>query len=293
MLENKAFLLNSQTQKIRSLQIDKNLLQKTLQVLQERNNEAGRLEIEKYQRPDGETDEEHATKTQKILEGFELHVSILGRDGQRLTGPLNEIFESPNFPDEVLGVSMDSKIPLKVLHGWSVRNSMSLVLDFTKPEVFNFSLSPSTETSNASRFTVEGDNATWVNGVFNEFNNMLQKNAARFTWLHRHSIYDLIVLLVGLPLSFWVCYRSTEFFSNNFSLSPGFLQNMIYVYLFFFTLSGLRALFHYARWIWPLIEYRDQKNSSVKHRAIWTTIVLGITTTLIYDFIASFFQGIW
>jgi hypothetical protein len=50
-----------------------------------------------------------------------------------------------------------------------------------------------------------------------------------------------------------------------------------------------RLLFHYARWVWPLVEYQSSKNKSGKHQFAIVTIALGIASALIWDLIKILF----
>ncbi|KKL48448.1 hypothetical protein LCGC14_2325400, partial [marine sediment metagenome] len=68
-----------------------------------------------------------------------------------------------------------------------------------------------------------------------------------------------------------------------------FVQNAAYVYVFLASLIFFRLLFHYARWVWPLVEYRSPRNAALKHRVTLGIITLGIVTTLIYDLVKAIF----
>jgi hypothetical protein len=61
------------------------------------------------------------------------------------------------------------------------------------------------------------------------------------------------------------------------------MKSALYVYLFFISLSLLRVAFHYARWIWPLTEYRSSKNKSMKHKAVFAAICSSIGLRVLYD----------
>ena len=90
-----------------------------------------------------------------------------------------------------------------------------------------------------------------------------------------------MVWLIGLPLSFWICYRVSPFIRSVFT-SP-FLQAAVYVYFFLLTLIFTQVMFSYARWIWPLVEYVGSKSAATRHRALWATISLGLMVSVIYD----------
>lgn len=279
-----ASLLSDLNKRIRSLSVDKEILRSMLEVLQERSYSAGDIELTHFKQLD-QSDEQYEQNKKTLKDGFKLYVTVAGKDGRKLNGSIEDVFESPNFPDDILSVYLDSSLPLRAVHNWSVRNSIVLFLDFNKPEVFNFSLQPSQETPNASNITVKGNDITWVNGVFNEFNKIIESHPSSLAWLHRHTIYDIIVWLLGLPFGFWMCYKASSLIQKTFGQLSTFLQNATYVYLFFISLVGLRVLFHYARWIWPLVEYKGKFNKSLKHRVIWSGIIVGLASSIIHDLI--------
>ena len=86
-------------------------------------------------------------------------------DGQELYGGIDEIFNSPNFPDQIKSIYVNSEIPLRQCYNYYPRNSLELFLDFSKLGLFNLSLLPSQETPNASNLAVQCYDSTWVHGV--------------------------------------------------------------------------------------------------------------------------------
>ena len=71
----------------------------------------------------------------------------------------------------------------------------------------------------------------------------------------KHSIYDVFLWLAGAPIGLWWTSRLAPAIQR--ITSSAFLQAAFYLYLFVATLFGVRILFHYARWIWPLVEFTN------------------------------------
>jgi len=159
----------SQKKRIRSFSVDRNDLRRLLELLQERAYAAADIEEQKFEKRPEHTEEQFKQAKRELREGFELFITLAGVDGRMLTGNISQIFDSPNFPEEVRDVFFDTATPLRSRYGYSPRNKMVLFLDFRKPEVLNFTILPSQETVNESNFEIEGRDATWVNGVFQEF----------------------------------------------------------------------------------------------------------------------------
>ena len=159
---------------IKSLSLDKDELRKLCNILQERSESAAEIERSEY--PKNEADPKKYEKDIGLLkEAFKIKVTIVGSDGKQLYGYIDEVFDSPNFPDNVKSFHVNSEAILRTVYNWYPKNSFDLFLDFSKPTVFNFNLMPSYETPNQSILNVHGYDATWPNGVFQEINEFKQK----------------------------------------------------------------------------------------------------------------------
>ena len=166
---------------------------------------------------------------------------------------------------------------------------MSLFLDFARPPILNFTILPSQETLNGSNIEVDGSDATWVNGVFKEFIDIVSQHPSTGSWLHRHTVYDVLVWILGLPIGFWICSKLSRFIETQlFTLSP-FLQAALYIYIFLASLTLLRVAFHYARWIWPLNEFRSERSKSRTHKAVFKIICSGVGISILYDLLKWLF----
>lgn len=287
-MEQKPIVRNRLTSKIFSFSASKEDLYKLFQVLEERSQAAGDIEVSNFKKLD-QTDEVFEENKKTLKEGFNLKPTIISSDGKELWGNYKDIFDSPNFPYEIKSIYVNSEIPLKARYNYNPANSFVLFLDFSKPDLFNLSFLPSQATPNESNISVQGYDATWVHGVFNEFNSFVKKNPSKMTWLHKHSIYDLLVWGFGLPLGFWMAFRLSGILTKIFGGISPFLLSGSYVYVFFASLIIFRLLFHYARWVWPLVEHKSSKNKAIKHQIILGAITLGLVTTVIWDLIKIVF----
>jgi hypothetical protein len=249
--------------RVRSLSLNKAELRGLLEKLQERCLAAGDIEVASFPQRD-QTLEIYEENKKKLKEEFKLFLTVTGSDGIKLNGAISTIFDSPNYPDLVQSVFFDSSCSLRVNYDHTPKNQCILYLDFSRPEVLNFTLLPSQETPNGSNIAVQGHDTTWVNGVYYEFDQFIKIHPSTLEWLHQHSSYDLLLFIIGLPLGFWCCYRASEIVQN--LSQSAFLQAAVYTYIFLLALVVFRILFHYARWIWPLVEYQHPKNQSLIHR---------------------------
>jgi hypothetical protein len=251
-----------------------------LERLEERSLAAGEKAAAKFVPPADATLEQVQEARQQIQEGHALYVTVVGEDGRKLNGSIRDIFESPNFPEGVRTVLFDSSMRMRVKHNYAVPNTVRLYLDFSRPAVLNFSILPSLDTPNSSEFSANGDDATWVNGVAHEFDEFLRSQPSTAGWLHRHSVYDAMLWPFAFPLGLWLDFRLSRWVER---LPSPFVRAAIYVYVTYATLIAFRLMFHYARWIWPRVEYRHSRDRALRHRLLWGALVLSVVSSAVWD----------
>ena len=151
--------------------------------------------------------------------------------------------------------------------------------------MFDLSLLPSTSTPNESSIEVKGYNSTWVNGVFSELKSFVMNHSSSFSKCHSHSVYDILLFTLGFPLSLWACSRLSAAIESSFGDGSVFLLAALYLYVFVGTLFVFRLLFHYLRWVCPLVEYKHKSSKLTMHRIILGTLGFGIIGNFLYDVI--------
>jgi len=274
------------TRQIRSFSAKKEDLRKLLEKLEERNNSARGIEVGKFKQLD-QTPKEYEENKQLLYDSFDLKTTVKGLDGSQLYGSVAEIFDSPNFPERVQSIFTNSATVFQVRLNFPPGNRFELYLDFSKPQLLDLSLIPSQATPNPSAFAVSGYETTWVHGVFNEVNTFIDNHRAQGAWLHRQGVYDLLLYAFGFPLAFWVVYKSSGYVARVFASFSEFVKAACYLYIFGASLIGIRLLFHYARWLWPLVQYQSVSDKATKHRVILCAIVIGLITGLICDLVKT------
>jgi len=277
------------SQEVVTCSLNKDELHRLVQLLQERANTAAEHEVAKFEQRQ-QTDEEYAANIQTLSESFSLRVTVVGANGQELYGTIDEVFNSPNFPEQVKSFYVNSDAILKAAHNYYPRNSFEVFLDFSKPEVFDFSFLPSQRTPNESNFIVQGYEATWANGVFNEIRNFIKEKSAPLYFIHKHSIYDILLWILGFPFAFWVAYRCSGWIDVELKDLSVFVRNALYIYVAVAALVIFRIIFHYMRWIFPILEYRASTNKAIAHRALLAALGIGIFGSFLYDLIKLIFQ---
>ncbi len=288
MEEKQQLIQNNLNTQIRCLSIDKEHIQRLLQVLKERCCSACDLELANLKQFD-QSDEDFADFKDTLKDAYEVRMTVNATDGQQLIGAVDDVLNSPNYPEDIKSIYIASDSVLKGVYNYTPRNFFQIFFDFSKPKLLDFSLMPSQATPNGSTITVSGYDATWANGVFKELDSFVKKNPSNMTWIHRSGVYDLLVWIIGLPPGFWLCYKLSGFFGRLFGSFSIFVQSAAYVYVFLVVLFGFRLLFHYARWVFPIVEFRIPRNKELAHRVVLGAIILGIVSSVIWDICKSLF----
>ncbi|GJQ59743.1 MAG: hypothetical protein D8M57_13020 [Candidatus Scalindua sp. AMX11] len=280
---------NRQKMDIASLSLDKVTLRKFCDILQERANSAAEIELGFFKRNE-QSHGEYEDNRKTLRESFKLKITISGKDGEQLWGSIVEVFDSANFPEEVRSLYVDSESTLRHVHNYYPHNSFQIFLDFNKPKIFDMSLLPSQGTPNQSKIEVQGYDATWVNGVFSELKQFIDKRSSTLSIVHSHSIYDILLLVLGFPSSFWVCSKLSNQIETAFESGSVFVINALYLYVFVITLFIFRVLFHYIRWVCPLVEYQSKDNKIFAHRAVSALLCIGWFGQIAYDVVKWLFK---
>ena len=280
--QNQAILTRELSQPIAACVFSKDDLKNLCEILQEWCSKASDEEIKHYS-PLNRTPEQFSADIAALQSGFELKVTVQGVDDERIYGTIPDVFNSPRFPDQVKTLYINSESDLRNLYNWFPRNRFEMLLDFTRSELFNLSLLSSISTPNASNIHVSGLDSTWVSGVYSEVTNFIKEKRTRRGFFHRHSVYDLLLLFLGLPLTFWIAYKLSGLINRIFGEFSVFVQNGAYVCLFFLMLNLFKILFDYARWVFPIVEYKSTTDTVRKHRFILGGLIIAIFGNFLYD----------
>ncbi len=274
---------NRQKIDVSSLSMDKDDLRRFCDILQERVNSAAEFEVNLFQQNE-QTDEQYQQNIAILRESFELRITITGIGGKELWGSIGEVFGSVNFPEQVKSLYVESESTLRHVHNYYPHNSFTIFLDFSKPKVFDLSIMPHQGTPNESNVEVKGYDAIWVNGVFTELKKFIDDRPSTLSIVHSHGVYDVLQLVLGFPLSFWVCSKFSSSIETGFGNGNAFVISALYLYAFVATLFLSRILFHYLRWVCPLVEYRYKNNAMLIHRTLFGALTLGWLGQFLYDF---------
>ncbi len=216
-------------------------------------------------------------------DAFKVTTSLVGRDGQTFFGADATVFESASRPDPIGSIFMTNATAYTATIGRRPICVFELTLDFSKPPLVDASMPVSAPTPNMSVLSVEGDREAWVAAIADAVNSIVSVRKTRRGWLHRGSIYDAGVLLVGLPFALYVCWKASSWIQGNLGSITLFLASAAYVYIFFLVLNLYRVLFGYTKWAFPKIELIDNRDRASAHRAVWAGIVLALVGNILWE----------
>ena len=287
MKNSRVILTTELSEQITACAFTKDDLKTLCEMLQESSRIAAEEEIN-YYTPHDRSPEQIIADKELLQSGFELKVTVRGTDDNVLFGSIPVVFNSPRFPERVKSLYIDSGQDLKNMYNWVPRNHFELLVDFTKSELFNLSLSPSVSTPNASRILVTGLNSDWVSGVFHKVTDFINEKRTRRRFFHRHSVYDGFVLCIGLPFVFSITFKLSGWINGILGEISEIVKSGAYVYVFLLSLNIFKVLFDYTRWVFPIVEYKGTDDDIRKHRYIWGGIIMGVAANFIWDLIKIF-----
>jgi hypothetical protein len=191
-----------------------------------------------------ETEEQFAARRIRVRNAYVTLVTIGAANGEAITGSDRTIFDSPMVPDRILSILMDTANGPKSINV-TPRNWVSLFLDFGQPPVINLGVMPSAPTANGSNYRISASSESWATSLNSRIREYFNDRKTAYTWLHQRGCYDALVILLGLPLALWCCFRLSNILPS--SGGPAILISAVYVYTFFLTLILFRAFFDYTR----------------------------------------------
>jgi hypothetical protein len=270
-----------------SCYLTKNDLVTIYRRLQEKTQDAAELEVRDWVKPDDDSGQ--FDDTVNWVKGlFVVSVTIEGVNGEKYFGNDEAIFNSPNLPDRIASVYFDTGSRHRGLNqNRNPLNWASVLLDFTKPPRFDLNNPVSSPTPNNSNIHVHGNDHSWVNTVFQTVMDLIEerRNDPIRGWIHNSHVYDILLWLVAMPLTFAVLNRAS---GNVEALGlPTIFSAAIYIYLFVVFTNLFRFFFSYTKWVWPKVQLEHPRDHSSAHRFWWAGVSASLIASLIYGVFLS------
>jgi hypothetical protein len=251
--------------------------------------EAASTDVSSIQQLETTTDEEFAKFKEEVLATYVITVVITGSNGESLVERTEEIFTSPNLPNKIVSIYLDSASAFQARYNVLPNQSFNLTFDFSTPQLIDWQNAVSAPTPNNSVANIRGNNETWVAGVWAKIDEIVQVNRTSRGFLHKSFVYDFGLWLIGVPLAFFITYKLSSKINALFADVHEVVLIAAYFYIFFVAMIAYRLLFGYTKWAFPKVELKDAKNVAKRHRAFWWVIISSLALALLKEAITKLF----
>jgi hypothetical protein len=270
---------------IKACRLRRDDLARLYRIINDRQIEYGQTFVNQVlaQQPSETLDQFHERQT-RVMNAFVTTVSVTGSNKEVVSGSGEHFVTSENIPDNILTVFYSTITGPNAL-GIILQNKATLLLDFSRPTVLDFTKLPTFATPNNSNFEIVASSEAWFTTLNTRLTQLFDERRTPFNWLHQPGIYDLILFILGLPFALWIDYRFSP--SIDTLKLPSVLATGLYVYLFVAGLFIFRGIFTYSRWVFPKIEIQTEASPPLRHRAVWAAIMIGVFGGAVWDAIKA------
>ncbi len=173
-------------------------------------------------------------------------------------------------------------LPYKeVMGGADPYHQFEVLLDFTQPRPLDSSIQLSEPTPNPSGFLIGGDRKGWRAGIESAVRRHIKERNRLWSGFHGQFVYDLFLLLLGMPFALYACWRLAPLVDRLFGGSNSVVIGGAYVYIGFCSIWIYRLVFSYARWAFPKVELVGQSSASKIHRGVISITLAFICTSVL------------
>ena len=282
-LQPMSLQLMNKTIPIRDLTLDVTDVRRIVTRLIPYVDKEGEREINHHLEVGPDTQEYRNVLQLQRQEAYRITVTIDGRDGERLIGHGIEPFDSPSMPESVVSVFISNVASYQAVTGRTPANKFTLSLDFSAPPLLDGDNPVSSPTTNHSNLSIEGDHDAWVASISHVVLSVLERKSNSRNMIHAPFAYDIGLFLVGLPMSFYLCWRLSNVIEMHLGAINAVLSGAAYIYVVLVTLFGYRILFGYTKWAFPTMELVSNEGRSRRHRRFWYTLLVGLVVSGLYD----------
>lgn len=271
-----------------SIAVDVPSLKRIFQLFADMNKEAFRLEWEGVSRggfKDGVDPEELRQRLQGF---FQVTVKIVGSDGDYMESDSISIFEENFFPGRIQKIVFDNTTVFNLHLKRNPNHFFSMLLDFTKPELIDFSISPTNATANESNVIFSGESTDWVEAGFQRIWKEIDDSCTVYRLIHQKNMYDLLLWFVVFPLVLWNLHKINSYIEIHFNLMHSFLKGSLFVYIVIIGMFALRVLWGYGRWCFPFIDFiSSRRRKESIHRATWVILFTSFLSILVSQLVGA------
>jgi hypothetical protein len=233
-----------------------------------------------------ESAEDFQVRRERVADACRTTITVTGMNGEIILGHGESFLDDSIIPERIATIYCDTRSRFAALLNLPRANWVSILLDFTSPPPLDWNPIPSSPTRNNSIYNISAQNEGWGTSLNSRLDSFLAERKTRRNWLHKQGAYDILVLVLGLPLALWAAARFGGLLIEGREL-PSVLSIACYIYLFLLALNIFREIFSFARWTFPKVELISPGSSPTVYRAILAAILIGIVGSALWDAIKA------
>ena len=207
------------TAPIKACRLRRDDLARLYSTINDRQIEAGRMFIDQFlvQQP-AESPDQFQERRVRVENSFVTTVNITGANKEVVSGSGEHFLSSGNrnIPDKILTVfytTIAGPGAIGIVRE-SLPNRVTLILDFSRPTILDFSKLPTHATENASNFQIVAASEPWFTTLNTRLTQLFAERRSPFDWLHQPGIYDLLFFIIGCPSLYGLTIVSVQPLTN-------------------------------------------------------------------------------
>ncbi|HZU90588.1 MAG TPA: hypothetical protein VE993_15150 [Stellaceae bacterium] len=200
-------------------------------MINEKQLEYGKTVVAQQTQQPNESLQQFQERRAWVERAFVTKVSVTGVNGEVVTGQGEDFMESVNIPEHILTVFYSTvTAPTAMPSGFVPQSKATVLLDFSRPPVLDFTKLPTLPTLNNSNFNVSSNSEFWFTALNSRINQFFVDRRTSYDWLPKSGVYDLLFLFVAIPLALWVDYRIATW--HSLQGLPNLIQSAVYLRIF-------------------------------------------------------------
>lgn len=281
-----ALMISSRDLRLPACSLSLSNIRSILEVLDRKNHEAADLQVSRFVPPHDMSEQNVVDLHDQIRKAHVVTITVEAKSGKRFFGHGPDYLDTPELPEDIVLIYADSSTHFATqANGAKPESWFSLLLDFSKPPLMDWVNPLYAPTPNNSNFHAEGINENWLSSVIQIVEEKTNERKNYRGWLHRSFVYDTLLMILGMPLTFWLLEFLGPHVDSLFVAHPAIVTNAAYVYLFLTSLWTFRILFGYTKWAWPKVELLSIGSKTSQHRKFWGALAFAIVSGILLKLI--------
>jgi hypothetical protein len=173
---------------IKSCRLRREDLGRLYKIINDRQSEYGQFVVNSIlaQQPN-ESAEEFVARQSRVLNAFVTTVNITGTNNEVVSGNGEHFLSSENIADNLLTVFFTTIAGPNVL-GFTPQNRATLMLDFSRPTILDFTKLPTWPTPNTSHFEISAVSEPWFTTLNTRLKELFDDRRTGLNWLHQTGV---------------------------------------------------------------------------------------------------------